>query len=242
MADPAQSDPIPHTKEEHTKSLGDQLNWLRAGVLGANDGLVSTAGIVVGVAGATSTVSTIFTAGLAGLVAGSLSMAGGEYVSVSTQRDTEQAAIELEKWELENLPEQELDELTQIYEARGISPELARQVAEEVTARDALRAHSELELNIDPDALTSPWHAAGASFLAFAVGGVIPAAAILVPIDTWNVVICVVAVLIGLVITGYVSARLGKADAKPAVMRNVVVGSLTMAITWIVGRITGGVV
>ena len=242
MADPVQSDPIPHTKEEHTKSLGDQLNWLRAGVLGANDGLVSTAGIVVGVAGATSTVSTIFTAGLAGLVAGSLSMAGGEYVSVSTQRDTEQAAIELEKWELENLPEQELDELTQIYEARGISPELARQVAEEVTARDALRAHSELELNIDPDALTSPWHAAGASFLAFAVGGVIPAAAILVPIDTWNVVICVVAVLIGLVITGYVSARLGKADAKPAVMRNVVVGSLTMAITWIVGRITGGVV
>ena len=242
MADPAQSDPVPHTQEEHTKSLGDQLNWLRAGVLGANDGLVSTAGIVVGVAGATSTVSTIFTAGLAGLVAGSLSMAGGEYVSVSTQRDTEQAAIELEKWELENLPEQELDELTQIYEARGISPELARQVAEEVTARDALRAHSELELNIDPDALTSPWHAAGASFLAFAVGGVIPAAAILVPIDTWNVVICVVAVLIGLVITGYVSARLGKADAKPAVMRNVVVGSLTMAITWIVGRITGGVV
>ena len=242
MADPAQSDPVPHTQEEHTKSLGDQLNWLRAGVLGANDGLVSTAGIVVGVAGATSTVSTIFTAGLAGLVAGSLSMAGGEYVSVSTQRDTEQAAIELEKWELENLPEQELDELTQIYEARGISPELARQVAEEVTARDALRAHSELELNIDPDALTSPWHAAGASFLAFAVGGVIPAAAILVPIDTWNVVICVVAVLIGLVITGYVSARLGKAEAKPAVLRNVVVGSLTMAITWIVGRITGGVV
>ena len=242
MADSAQTGPQPHTKEEHTKSLGDQLNWLRAGVLGANDGLVSTAGIVVGVAGATSTVSTIFTAGLAGLVAGSLSMAGGEYVSVSTQRDTEQAAIELEKWELENLPEQELDELTQIYEARGISPELARQVAEEVTARDALRAHSELELNIDPDALTSPWHAAGASFLAFAVGGVIPAAAILVPIDTWNVVICVVAVLIGLVITGYVSARLGKADAKPAVLRNVVVGSLTMAITWIVGRITGGVV
>ena len=242
MADPAQSDPVPHTQEEHTKSLGDQLNWLRAGVLGANDGLVSTAGIVVGVAGATSTVSTIFTAGLAGLVAGSLSMAGGEYVSVSTQRDTEQAAIELEKWELANLPEQELDELTQIYEARGISPELARQVAEEVTARDALRAHSELELNIDPDALTSPWHAAGASFLAFAVGGVIPAAAILVPIDTWNVVICVVAVLIGLVITGYVSARLGKAEAKPAVLRNVVVGSLTMAITWIVGRITGGVV
>ncbi|MEZ4495257.1 MAG: VIT family protein [Thermomicrobiales bacterium] len=242
MADSAQTGPQPHTKEEHTKSLGDQLNWLRAGVLGANDGLVSTAGIVVGVAGATSTVSTIFTAGLAGLVAGSLSMAGGEYVSVSTQRDTEQAAIELEKWELENLPEQELDELTQIYEARGISPELARQVAEEVTARDALRAHSELELNIDPDALTSPWHAAGASFLAFAVGGVIPAAAILVPIDTWNVVICVVAVLIGLVITGYVSARLGKAEAKPAVLRNVVVGSLTMAITWIVGRITGGVV
>ena len=242
MADSAQTGPQPHTKEEHTKSLGDQLNWLRAGVLGANDGLVSTAGIVVGVAGATSTVSTIFTAGLAGLVAGSLSMAGGEYVSVSTQRDTEQAAVALEKWELENLPEQELDELTQIYEARGISPELARQVAEEVTARDALRAHSELELNIDPDALTSPWHAAGASFLAFAVGGVIPAAAILVPIDTWNVVICVVAVLIGLVITGYVSARLGKAEAKPAVLRNVVVGSLTMAITWIVGRITGGVV
>src|SRR6188768_2954030 len=108
-----------HQRESHAQGLSGRLNWLRAGVLGANDGLVSTAGVVVGVAGATSTLSTILTAGIAALVAGSLSMAGGEYVSVSTQRDTERAAIDLERWELDHLPKEEEDELATIYQDRG---------------------------------------------------------------------------------------------------------------------------
>ena len=211
-------------------------------MLGANDGLVSTAGVVVGMAGATSTLSTILTAGIAGLVAGALSMAGGEYVSVSTQRDTEVAAVDRERWELANLPEQEEAELAGLYRARGLSEQLARQVARELTAGDALRAHAEVELQIDPNALTSPWQAAGASFLAFAVGGLVPLLAILVPLEDWRVAVCIVAVVIGLALTGYLSARLGNAPPRVAVVRNVGVGVVTMAITWGVGKLTGGVV
>jgi VIT1/CCC1 family predicted Fe2+/Mn2+ transporter len=218
------------------------LNWLRAGVLGANDGLVSTAGIVVGVAGATSTLSTILTAGIAGLVAGSLSMAGGEYVSVSTQRDTEEAALARERWELANLPDAEEAELAEIYEARGLSNTLARQVARELMEHDPLRAHAEAELQIDPGELTSPWHAAAASFLAFAVGGLVPTLAIAIPVGDWRVAACVAAVVVGLVLTGYLSARLGDAPRTAAIARNVAVGVLTMAITWGVGKLTGGLV
>jgi vacuolar iron transporter family protein len=231
-----------HRGEPHKANLGGKLNWLRAGVLGANDGLVSTAGIVVGVAGATSTLSTILTAGVAGLVAGSLSMAGGEYVSVSTQRDTEEAAVRLERWELANLPEQEEAELAGIYRDRGLSGDLARQVTRELTERDALHAHAEAELQIDPDLLTSPWQAAGASFISFAVGGAIPILAILAPFADWRVAICVIAVAIGLLLTGYLSARLGNAPPRAAVIRNVAIGMLTMAITWSVGKLTVGVV
>jgi VIT1/CCC1 family predicted Fe2+/Mn2+ transporter len=231
-----------HRGEAHTAHLGGRLNWLRAGVLGANDGLVSTAGVVVGVAGATSTLSTILTAGLAGLVAGALSMAGGEYVSVSTQRDTEAAAVARERWELTNLPEQEEAELAGLYRARGLSEQLARQVARELTEGDALRAHAEAELQIDPSVLTDPWQAAGASFLAFGVGGLVPMLAILVPLAGWRIAVCVVAVVVGLVLTGYLSARLGNAPPRAAVVRNVSVGALTMAITWGVGKLSGGVI
>lgn len=231
-----------HRGEFHQAGLGGRLNWLRAGVLGANDGLVSTAGIVVGVAGATSTVSTILTAGIAGLVAGALSMAGGEYVSVSTQRDTEEAAIARERHELATIPEAEEAELATLYQERGLSEPLARQVAKELTAGDALRAHAEAELHINPEELTSPWEAAGASFLSFAVGGLVPVLAILVPVAGWRVAVCVAAVVAGLVLTGYGSARLGNAPPKAAVIRNVGVGVLTMAITWGVGKLTGGVV
>jgi VIT1/CCC1 family predicted Fe2+/Mn2+ transporter len=231
-----------HRGETHTTHLGGRLNWLRAGVLGANDGLVSTAGIVVGVAGATSTLSTILTAGIAGLVAGALSMAGGEYVSVSTQRDTEAAAIDRERWELANLPEEEETELADFYRARGLSEHLARQVSSELTAGDALRAHVEAELQIDPDVLTSPWQAAVASFLAFAVGGLVPLLAILVPVAGWRVAVAVAAAVAGLIVTGYLSASLGDAPPRAAIVRNVGVGALTMAITWTVGKLTGGVI
>lgn len=146
----------PHPHEPHDTSLAAKLNWLRAGVLGANDGIVSTAGLVVGVAAASTDSSAILTAGIAGLAAGAISMAVGEYVSVSTQRDTERALLSKEKRELAEEPEFELAELTQIYRDKGLRPETARKVAEELTAHDAFAAHAEAELGLDPHELTNP--------------------------------------------------------------------------------------
>jgi VIT1/CCC1 family predicted Fe2+/Mn2+ transporter len=226
-----------HTLEAHSGGLASKLNWLRAGVLGANDGIVSTAGLVVGVAGATTSRTAILVAGLAGLVAGALSMAGGEYVSVSTQSDTEQAAITRERWELEHLPQEELSELTALYVDKGLSPGLAAQVARELTAHDALAAHAEAELGIDPTERTNPWHAAGSSMLAFSVGALLPLLAILLPPPSWRVPVTFAAVIAALVVTGVVSARLGGAPRRAAVARNVVVGALAMAVTFAVGSL-----
>jgi VIT1/CCC1 family predicted Fe2+/Mn2+ transporter len=226
-------------EEPHDGGLAERLNWLRAGVLGANDGIVSVAGLVVGVAGATTSRVAILTAGVASLVAGALSMAGGEYVSVSTQRDTEQAALELERHELETMPDEEERELAQIYADKGLRPELADQVAHELTMKDPLRAHAEAELQIDPDNLTSPWQAAWASFVSFAVGGLIPLLAIAVPSTTYRVLACGAAVLAGLTLTGFLSARLGSAHVRRAILRNVGVGALTMLVTYYVGVLFG---
>ncbi|MFT7836101.1 VIT family protein [Saccharothrix sp. BKS2] len=228
-----------HPGEPHHDDLSGRLNRLRAGVLGANDGIVSTAGLVVGVAGATADRTAILAAGVAGLVAGSLSMAGGEYASVSTQRDTERAALRREAWELREMPEEEERELAGIYRDKDLTEDLAARVAHELTEKDALRAHAEAELQIDPDHLTNPWHAAWASLGAFAAGSVIPLAAIVLPPTAWRVWACAAAVLVGLVLTGVVSARLGGSPAGRAVRRNVVVGSLTMAVTYGVGLLFG---
>jgi VIT1/CCC1 family predicted Fe2+/Mn2+ transporter len=230
---------VTHESEPHHANLGERLNWLRAGVLGANDGIVSVAGVAVGVAGATADRSAILVAGVASLVAGALSMAGGEYVSVSTQRDTEQAALTLERFELETMPEEEERELAGIYEEKGLSPELAAEVARELTENNALEAHAEAELGIDPDDLTSPWHAAWASLIAFTVGGLLPLLAISVPSVSARVWACAAAVLVGLVLTGAVSARLGNANVRRAIIRNVGVGALTMLVTYLVGVLFG---
>ncbi len=228
-----------HPDEPHDDTIGSRLNWLRAAVLGANDGIVSVAGIVMGVAGATSVTHAIFVAGLAGLVAGALSMAAGEYVSVSTQRDTEQALLEKERRELEEEPEEELAELADIYRAKGLSAELAIQVAQELTEHDALRAHAEAELGIDPDDLTNPWHAAGASMASFTVGALLPLLTItLIPAGA-RVPSTVVAVVIALVVTGILSARTGDAPVRPAVLRNVVGGVLAMIVTFVIGSAVG---
>lgn len=231
---------VQHPGEAHVgDNVGQRLNWLRAGVLGANDGIVSVAGVVVGVAAATpGNLAAIATAGIAALVAGAFSMAGGEYVSVSTQRDTERALIAKEKRELREQPEEELEELAGLYRQRGLSAGLARQVAQELTAHDALAAHAEVELGIDPDELTSPWHAALSSFIAFTVGALIPLAMILLPVGS-EILNTALAVVLGLLLTGWISARLGGAPLPPAILRNVLMGSATMAATYLIGLLFG---
>jgi VIT1/CCC1 family predicted Fe2+/Mn2+ transporter len=229
----------PTHDEAHSGALGERLNWLRAAVLGANDGIVSTAGLVVGVAGATDDRSVLLTAGLAGLLAGSMSMAAGEYVSVSTQRDSEMAALAQERRELREQPEAELEELTELLEQRGMSREVAREAAEQLTERDALRAHARVELGIDPDTLTNPWHAAWASFLSFTVGALLPLLAIVLPPPDWRLEVTVVSVLAALALTGWSSARLGAAKPQPAVVRNVVGGALAMGVTYAAGALLG---
>ena len=229
-----------HLGEAHGGSIGQRLNWLRAGVLGANDGIVSTAGVVIGVAAVTpNNVLAIATAGIAAVVAGAFSMAGGEYVSVSAQRDTEKALITKEKWELETMPEEELEELAGLYRDRGLSDELAQQVAVELTAKDALAAHAEVELGIDNEELTSPWAAAISSFVSFAVGALIPLVMILLPFGEHRVWIAAVAVVIGLLLTGWISAALGGAPRGRAILRNVVMGSATMIATYLMGLLFG---
>jgi VIT1/CCC1 family predicted Fe2+/Mn2+ transporter len=208
-------------------------------VLGANDGIVSTAGIVVGVAAATAERGPILTAGIAGLVAGAVSMALGEYVSVSTQRDTEHALLSKERRELRDYPVAEFDELAGLYEKRGLSPATARTVAQELTDHDAVRAHAEVELGIDPDNLTNPWHAALSSALAFTIGALLPLIAILLPPNAFRVPVTVVAVLAALAITGLTSARLGGAPRGPATIRNLVGGGLALAITYAIGHLVG---
>lgn len=225
--------------EPHEGSLATRLNWLRAAVLGANDGIVSTAGLVVGVAGATSSRTAILTAGLAGLFAGALAMASGEYVSVSSQRDSEQAMLALERRELAETPHAELAELAHIYEAKGLDPVLARQVAERLTEHDAFAAHAEAELGIDPEHLARPGHAAVASFLSFTVGAVLPLLAItLIPAPA-RVAVTIVAVLAALTGTGAASAALGRAPRLPAMVRNVVGGAIAMGVTYGIGAAIG---
>jgi vacuolar iron transporter family protein len=230
-----------HHNEPHVDRLGKRLNWLRAGVLGANDGIVSTAGLVVGVAGATSNNAAILIAGLAGMVAGALSMAGGEYTSVSAQRDTERAALAKERLELETMPEEELAELEGLYRDRGLSSETARAVARELTETDALAAHAEMELGIDAHRHVSPWAAAWASLISFALGSVLPLLAISLPPEEARIPVTFVAVVITLSLTGWVAARLGGASAPRAIIRNVAVSVLTMIVTLVIGNMVGTV-
>jgi VIT1/CCC1 family predicted Fe2+/Mn2+ transporter len=229
----------PHEHEPHEGGLNNRLNWLRAGVLGANDGIVSTAGIVMGVAGATSDLGTILVAGVAGLAAGALSMAAGEYVSVSTQKDSELALLEKERRELREDPEDELEELAGLYVERGLSEELALQVAKELTAKDALAAHAEVELGIDPDDITNPWNAALASMLAFTIGALLPLLTITLFQPGVRVWVTVSSVTVALALTGWASARFGYGPPGRAVVRNVLGGLFAMAVTYAIGSALG---
>jgi VIT1/CCC1 family predicted Fe2+/Mn2+ transporter len=228
-----------HPHEPHVEGLASRLNWLRAGVLGANDGIVSVAAIVVGVAGATASVAPILTAGIAGLVGGAISMALGEYVSVSSQADSQKSLIAKERRELHEMPEEELAELAGIYEQRGLTSETALQVARELTAHDALAAHLSAELNIDADDLVSPWQAAGASALAFTVGALLPFLSILLFPAEIRVAATFVVVILALILTGAVSAWIGGARIWRATLRVVIGGTIALAATFAIGTLLG---
>jgi VIT1/CCC1 family predicted Fe2+/Mn2+ transporter len=229
----------PHADEPHEGGINNRLNWLRAGVLGANDGIVSTAGIVMGVAAATTDRGTILVAGVAGLAAGALSMAAGEYVSVSTQKDSELALLEKERRELREEPDEELAELAGLYAQKGLSEELALQVAKELTQHDALAAHAEVELGIDPDDISSPWNAALASMVAFTIGALLPLLTIMLFGPTLRVWVTVVSVALALALTGWGSARFGYGPSGRAVARNVMGGLFAMAVTYAIGSALG---
>lgn len=236
---PSRLDLTRHAGELHAENFAVRLNWLRAGVLGANDGIVSTAGLVAGVAGATDNIEAVLIAGLAGLVAGALSMAAGEFVSVSTQRDSERALIAKEKRELAEMPEEELAELAGLLQQKGLSERTAHQAAKELTAHDALAAHAEVELGLDPEEFTNPWHAAWASMLAFSLGGLLPLLVIAFSPDDHRVWVTAASVAVALACTGWISARLGGSPVLRAVVRNVGGGVLAMTVTWLVGNLFG---
>lgn len=228
-----------HAAEPHAGHTAGRLNWLRAAVLGANDGTVSVAGIVLGVAGATALRGPIFTAGLAALVAGAVSMALGEFVSVSSQRDSETAQLALERYELLHMPDAELAELAAIYEGKGLSAQTAAQVARELTAHDPLAAHADAELKIDPDDLANPWQASAASAASFTLGALLPLLAILLPPLAWRVPVTFIAVLAALAVTGALSARIGGANVRSAVLRVLIGGGAGLAFTYGVGHLFG---
>ncbi|WKD56968.1 VIT family protein [Corynebacterium capitovis DSM 44611] len=222
--------------------LNERLNKLRAAVLGANDGIVSTAAVVVGVAGATSDARAIAASGLASLVGGAVSMALGEYVSVSSQRDMERAYIAKERQLHQDDPNGEFDHLVRGYMRDGLSRPTALRVAREMTATNPLRAHLKMHYGIDQDDIVSPWTAAAASFLSFFVGALVPLAAVLSPPAQWRVPLTFVVTLAALALTGHVSARIGGASPGRAVLRLVLGGAIGLAVTFGAGWVFGATV
>lgn len=230
-----------HSDEPHGEAeYAARLSKLRAGVLGANDGIVSVAATLVGVAGATSNTGAIFIAGTAAIVGGAVSMAMGEYVSVSSSSDSQKALIEKEKAELETMPEHELEELTQLYEAEGLRRDTAELVAKELTEKDALRAHLRMELDITEEDVASPWAAAGASAAAFLIGAIIPMLAIMLLPDSIRIAGTFVATLLALGLTGWAGAKLGQSPPVRPVLRTVIGGALALAVTYLIGALIGG--
>lgn len=230
--------PLTH-QEPHTGAIASKLNALRAAVLGANDGIVSTAGLVVGVAGADAKPSTLLLVGIAGVVAGALSMAAGEYISVSSQRDSEKSLLDKERQELHDYPKEELKELTELYKQKGLTGPTAKLVAAELTKKDAFAAHTDIELNINPADLNNPWQAAVASALSFLAGSIIPLFAVVFSQGSWHVPITFMAVIVALIITGTLSAIASDAKKLPTVGRVVLWGAGAMIITYLAGRIVG---
>lgn len=227
------------SKEAAAGSHVVRINALRAAVLGANDGIVSVAGLLTGVAGATLENAVLLTAGVAAATAGALSMAVGEFVSVSAQRDSESALLTKERRELEEMPEEELAELTRLYQRKGLAPDLAAAVARQLHDHDALGAHAEAELGINPHDLANPIHAAASSALSFAAGSLLPLAAMLAAPTASKIYATIVAVVAALTLTGFLGARWGGTPAPRSIARNVVGGLVAMGVTYWIGRLVG---
>jgi vacuolar iron transporter family protein len=228
-----------HHFERH---YAGRIGWLRAAVLGANDGIVSTASLVIGIAAARSSRHEVLVAGVAGLVAGAMSMAAGEYVSVSSQRDAEEADIRLEARELRSDPQGELRELAGVYEARGLPPALAAEVAVTLSRRGALQAHLRDELGLDERRLARPFQAAWASAVSFSAGAALPLLAVGLAPAAARVALAVTVTLVALGSLGGLGARLGGAPRGPATVRVVVWGAIAMAVTAAIGALVGAAV
>lgn len=221
----------------HEPHYSTRNNWLRATVLGANDGLISTASLLMGMAAAAQTRETLLIAGLAAMISGAVSMAAGEYVSVSSQSDTERADLAKERYELQHHPERELQELARVYEARGLSPQLAQQVAAELTQHNALEAHARDEIGITETLAANPLQAAWSSAASFCLGAGIPLAVIwLLPFNA-SIVWLPITTILGLMFLGAVSAKLGGAPLLPAMCRVVIWGMIALVSTAAIGRL-----
>ena len=223
--------------QEIDKNFSGRLHILRAGVLGANDGIISIAGVVIGVASATESVWIIFLSGLAAVFAGAFSMAGGEYVSVSTQKDTEKAAVARERVLLTKNPEIARQSLYAAYIQNGECETSAHLLTNRAFLKNPLKALVEEKDGLEVEEFTNPWHAAISSFIAFAVGAIFPMLTIVFLPASYRIPATVIVVGLALLMTGYVSARLGGAPTRPAMRRNLIVGLLTMLVTYLVGQL-----
>jgi VIT1/CCC1 family predicted Fe2+/Mn2+ transporter len=234
------SDRTYHPDEPHGQGQRAQLNWLRAGVLGANDGIVSIAALLLGVIATGLGEGAILLAGIASTIAGAVSMALGEYVSVSAQRDTEKKLVALERWELQAQPEAEHQELTGILMGYGITADTADQAAREVAKQDPLAAHLQLELGMDSQDLTNPFVAALSSALAFLLGALLPLLSVFFAPAGYEAPVVTTTTLVALALTGFVSAVLSKTSRVRSCIRLVVGGALGLALTYGVGSLFGG--
>ena len=219
------------------KNFAERLNILRAGVLGANDGIISIAGVVIGVASATSNIWFILISALSAIFAGAFSMAGGEYVSVSTQKDTEEAAVAKEQALLDRSPEAARESLYQTFLSQGDCETAAEVKVNQAFSKNPIKVLVEEKYGVDLEEITNPWHAAVSSFLAFSVGSLPPTLAIMLFPEPYRIPVTVVVVALTLILTGYISAKLGKAPVKQAMLRNLTVGLLTMLVTYVVGQV-----
>ena len=212
-----------------------QSSWLRAAVLGSNDGIISIAGLVIGVLEATQSKEAVFTAGIAGIIAGVISIAVGEYISVKTQRDMEESSLAKERQNLVNYPKEELEDLVSAYEKEGLKPNIAETVATEFTEANAFMAHAEADLHIDPNHLINPWKSVVASSISFVLSALIPLSAIMLCPQTYSVLAVFVSVIIALTITGTLTAKISGANTLRSTLRIVIGGTIAMVATYIAG-------